>query len=159
TDAFAGSDIPYDNATLKQLNDVPGSIPILGSTNNCNAGNNPAGAPQGFFSDYHPPYQPINAGNTYPNPNDQKRNLMSFPVTGSAVVIAVDMRGNDGNGVPICSSATKPTALSFTGTMISGLFGGSIKTWNDPLLTAGGVNGQLAADGCTGPITRVVRLD
>jgi len=61
--------------------------------------------------------------------------------------------------VPICSSATKPTSLQLTGTMISGLFGGSIRNWNDAALTAGGVNGQLATDGCTGPVSRVVRLD
>src|SRR5262249_30885274 len=80
-------------------------------------------------------------------------------VTGSAVVIAADLNGNAANGTAICSSATKPTSLQLTGTMISGLFGGSIQNWNDPALTAGGLNPALAVDGCTGPVTRVVRLD
>ena len=170
TDAFAGSDIPYDNATLKQLNDVPASIPINSATNNCNAGNNSSGAPAGFFSDYNPPFLPNNHGsNVYPLGNcatvpapctgDQKENLMSFPVTGSAVVIAVDLNGNSAAGTPICSQTTKPTSLQLTSTMISGLFGGSILTWSDPALTAGGLNPTLATDGCTGPVTRVVRLD
>jgi ABC-type phosphate transport system substrate-binding protein len=166
TDAFAGTDIPYDNATLKQLNEVPGSVPIGGATNNCSAS---AATATGFGADYNPPYPPNGHPGVYPTGNcattpapctgDQTKNLMSFPVTGSAVVVAANLNGNDGTGTPICSSTTKPTALTLTGTMINGLFGGTITHWNDPALIAGGRNGQLTTDGCTGPVTRVVRLD
>jgi ABC-type phosphate transport system substrate-binding protein len=156
TDAFAGTDVPYNTAQLLALNGSPTAQAnydvIFGGTpgsRNCQSATG-----TGFGTSYVPYYQPINgaAPNTsYPNANDVAAPLMSFPVAGSAVVVAVNLKGTG-----ICTG-TPPAAIQLTGSMVSKLFGGDILTWNDPALRVGGINAGLA--NCPGAVTRVVRLD
>ena len=148
TDAFGGSDIPYDNATLALLDGAPGSIKINGLTNNCsnqvNAGGGNAGG--GFGPDYAPSYAPN--GGTYPNAADVAGQMLSFPVAGASEAVFANLNG-------VCT--TPPTTLTLTGSQISLLFGGEITNWNDSRLVGAGTG--LGTSSCTGPVTRVVRLD
>jgi ABC-type phosphate transport system substrate-binding protein len=144
TDAFAGSDIPYDNATLALLDSAPGSISINGKTGA--AGCSDTVANGGFGSDYAPSYAPN--GGTYPNAADQTAKMMSFPVAGASEAVFADLHG-------ICT--TVPTTITLTGLQISLLFGGDITNWSDARLS--GAGGGLGTAACTGAVTRVVRLD
>ena len=130
-DAYGGSDIPYDEATLGQLDGAPGA------TGGCT-----------FATDS--PFQP--APGPYPNgTTDVQSKIINFPIGGSAVAVAVNLQTTD------CTGGPRPTALSFTTAMVSKLFSGDISNWNDPQLRAGGLNANLA--NCNKAITRVVRLD
>jgi ABC-type phosphate transport system substrate-binding protein len=168
---FAGTDTPFDNATLQQLNQsnphqifLNGGVPDAGATaivSNCH--NTVSGA--SAFGDgtvgntWNPPFPPNDASNLYPATGDTQANIMAFPVTGSAVAVAVNLHGKDSTGTNICSSATVPASLNLTPAMVEGLIGGSIKTWGAAALTAGGLNSTLTTDGCTGAVTRIVRFD
>jgi ABC-type phosphate transport system substrate-binding protein len=109
TDAFAGTDIPYDQATLAQLNGAPGATGSCGIT-------------------FTPPFQP-NAPLTFPDPADVQANVMSFPVAGSSVALPVNLQAADCGG-------TKPASLQFSVANVSKIFGGDIANWNDPRLVA-----------------------
>src|SRR5262249_34383583 len=117
TDALWGSELPYDQATLASLRGAPGAL-------GC-----------GSFASLRPPYAPSQS--PFPDATDVAAPIMSFPVAASPVAIGVDLQAVDCGG-------TKPSNLQFTTSMISRLLGGDIKTWNDPDLRAGGVNGSLA---------------
>jgi len=107
TDAFAGSDIPYDVNTLGQLNGNPGAI-----TGGCTA-----------FGAYAPLFQPT--PNPYPNGNDDGGiQIMSFPVAISSVVVGIDFGGTAG-----CPNAAS-TAVQITGPQLSQIYGGEIANWN-----------------------------
>jgi ABC-type phosphate transport system substrate-binding protein len=156
TDAFAGTDVPYNTSQLLALNGDPHAQSnydvIFGGTpgsRNCQSATGTA-----FGTSFVPFYQPINGSaptTSYPNASDTAANLMSFPVAGSAVVIGVNLKGSG-----ICST-TPPSTIQLTGKMVSLLFGGDILTWDDSRLETGGVNAGLA--NCHGAVTRVVRLD
>src|SRR5262249_14799276 len=75
-----------------------------------------------------------------------------------AVALFVDLSGKDSTGANICTG-TPPTTLTLTKDMVDGLLGGTIKTWGDARLRAGGANNSLNTAGCTGAVTRVVRRD
>jgi phosphate transport system substrate-binding protein len=109
TDAFAGTDIPYDQNTLNQLNGAPGTI-----TGGCSITWAPAANP---------------TTGPWPNANDVQANVMSFPVAGSSVAVMVNLSAAACGG-------TKPTALNFSANTVSKLFGGDYQTWNDPALVA-----------------------
>jgi ABC-type phosphate transport system substrate-binding protein len=165
TDAFAGTDVPYNNAQLAALNGDPTSQAnydtIFGTGPNhdqhftCQSATGTA-----FGTSFVPYYQPINGAaptTSYPNGADVAGALMSFPVAGSAVTVDVNLKG-----AGICSPSA-PAAVSLTGKMVSLLFGGDILNWNDIRLRdtngdgIGDVNPGLA--NCPGAVTRVVRLD
>ena len=132
TDAFGGTDVPYFVSTLTQLDGAPGTI-------------------SGCDISFAPPYTPTpNAGGPpfYPHSADSTANIMSFPVAGGAVGIAVHLATSG-----TCPSP--PTSLQFSSLTMSHLFGGDYATWNAPDLVAD--NPSLA--GCSTPITRVVRAD
>jgi phosphate transport system substrate-binding protein len=107
TDAFGGTDIPYFQATLTQLNGAPGTIGGCGIT-------------------FTPPYTPAP---TYPSANDTTANVMSVPVAGGAVTIGVNL-------VSTATCATPPTSLQFSTAAMTKLFGGDISNWSDPVLVA-----------------------
>lgn len=127
TDAFAVSDIPYDNATLAKLWDLPGTL-------------------GGCAITFTPPFAP-NSG-TYPGASDVTAKVMSFPIAGSSVAVAVRLTAADCGG-------TAPGALKLTVSTMSRIWGGEITAWNDPLLVAD--NPGLAS--CTATVTRVTRFD
>ena len=133
TDAFAGSDVPYDTATLGLFNGAPGTLGALGG--NC-------------VPAVTPPYAPNVA--PFPNAADVAANIMSFPVAGSSEVIGVNLQAANCGG-------TKPAAIQLTGAMVSDLLQGDVANWNDVRLRAGGINAALA--NCNTPVRRVVRSD
>jgi hypothetical protein len=130
TDSFGGSDAPYTQSTLSELNGAPGAY-------GC-----------GGLSGVTPPYPP-NSG-PYPARNDTSAPVMTFPIAGTAVAIGVNLQASDCSG-------TKPASIQLTTSMISRLLSGDIKTWDDSSLRAGGLNSGLA--NCHRAVTRVVRLD
>jgi ABC-type phosphate transport system substrate-binding protein len=134
TDAFAGTDTPYTQEQLEQLDAAPG------------AETTPAECAIKFT----PPFGPKAP---FPAASDVSAPVMSFPVAGSAVAIAVNLTG----GSPAICAKAVPTALSFTAKEVSRIFGGDAATWGDAELQA--TNPILKTDECTGAITRVVRPD
>ncbi len=131
TDAFAGTDIPYSRVQLEQLNGAPGA------TGGCSI-------------TFEPPFAPNTS--PFPGANDIQASVMSFPIGGSSVTVAVHLTGGAGGS---CPTGTVPTSLKFTPKEVSRIYGGDAQTWNDAELVK--ENPGLSA--CTGPITRVVRFD
>jgi ABC-type phosphate transport system substrate-binding protein len=109
TDAFGGSDVPYEEATLTTLDGAPGALGGCGIT-------------------WTPPFQP--APGPFPNSADATGQLMSYPIGGSSVTILVNLASTDCGG-------TAQTAIQLTGVQLSRLLGGDIAMWNDPSLVAG----------------------
>ena len=135
TDAFGGSDIPYDTTTLTALNGAPGAI-----SGGCSA-----------LAGITPPYQP--KPGPWPDPTDVTAPIMSFPVAGSSVAIVVNLQAADCGGI-------KPPRLAFTALQVSLLFGGEIQTWNDPRLrTSAAPNNNAQLANCPGAVTRIKRFD
>jgi ABC-type phosphate transport system substrate-binding protein len=130
TDAFAGSEWPYTQTGLGQLNGAPGSFGCA------------------LFAALAPPYQP--KPGPYPAAGDATRPIMTFPVAGTSVAIGINLQASHCGG-------TKPASVQLTATMLSRLLSGDITNWSDPDLRAGGLNAGLAA--CNRAVTRVVRLD
>jgi ABC-type phosphate transport system substrate-binding protein len=154
TDAYGGTDVPYNSNQLQNLDTAVASTVIIGTGNTCQT------APAADFGTaYYPPFPPQDGGpspaaSSYPAAGDAVAKMMSFPVAGSAVAVIAHL------DTTVCS--TVPTSLSFTGLQISLLFGGDILSWNDPRLVNGDPTGQGANAGlanCTGAVTRVVRFD
>jgi ABC-type phosphate transport system substrate-binding protein len=135
TDAFSGSDTPYTEANLAELDGVPGK------TGSCGI----------LFT---PPFQP-NTPASWPDKEsgkeDTQANVMSFPVGGSSVALPVNLTN------AVCTAGTKvaPTSLSLTSKEVSRIFGGDAPKWNDSELVA---NNPLLAN-CEGAIVRIVRFD
>jgi ABC-type phosphate transport system substrate-binding protein len=133
TDAYAGTDLPYSEAQLAGLNGAPGNSVIGGCSTY---------ATQPFAPDA------TTNGTTFPAAADQEAPIMSFPIAGSSVDIAVNLTAADCGG-------TKPSNLKFTPAQMTYLWGGNAVDWNDATLVTG--NPSLA--NCTTPVTRVVRQD
>jgi ABC-type phosphate transport system substrate-binding protein len=131
TDAWGGSDGPYSNSQLTSMNGAPSPA---------------ASCPSAFGSTVSPFLQ-----GPFPNVGDATANIMSFPIAGSANVVAVNLTG------AACPGGPAPVTLQFTAAMVDGLFDGRILTWSDPVLRAGGLNANLA--NCTTPVLRRVRSD
>jgi ABC-type phosphate transport system substrate-binding protein len=129
TDAFAGDSLPYSEAQLAELNGVPGA------TGKCKLA-------------FTPPFTPTATNNEFPNSADISAPIMSFPIGGSSVAIAVNFG---------TACTTDPTSLKLNAKEVSRIFGGDAATWNDSELVAN--NPALSTDGCTGAIQRVVRFD
>ena len=131
TDAFAGTDTPYSRAQLEQLDGAPGAM-------------------GGCSITFEPPFEPKSA--PFPAANDIQDNVMSFPVGGSSVTVAMHLTSGAGGS---CPTGALPTSLKFTPKEVSRLYGGDVVHWNDAELVA--TNPTLKE--CTGPVTRVVRQD
>jgi hypothetical protein len=129
TDAYGGTDIPFDEATLALLNGAPGA------TGSC-------------AIPFTPP-NPPNSG-TYPDPADQQAQLMVFPVAAGAVGQGYHLTPADCGGVVV-------PRIKLTAQMVSLLIGGDILKWKDARLRTGGINGKLK--NCNIAVTRIVRLD
>jgi ABC-type phosphate transport system substrate-binding protein len=139
TDAFNGTDVPYTEAQLLQLNGAPGEE--AGGAAKCpNKTENPL---------YEAPFTPKSE---FPGTNDIATPVMALPIGGSSVTVAVHLTSGTGGS---CPTGTLPKSLSFTQKEVSRLYGGDVATWNDPELV--GTNASLKE--CTGPVTRVVRQD
>jgi ABC-type phosphate transport system substrate-binding protein len=138
TDAFAGTDIPYTESNLKELNETAGKY-----------GEAQGGACKIAFT---PPFQP-NSPATWPDTEagkvDSTAPLMSYPVAGSAVAPVTNIT------TTTCGGKPAPLTLSFTGKELSRINGGDAQKWNDAELVAN--NPELKE--CTGAIARVVRQD
>lgn len=131
TDAFAGTDTPYSRLQLEQLDGAPGAM-------------------GGCSITFEPPFEPKSA--PFPAANDIQDNVMSFPVGGSSVTVAMHLTSGAGGS---CPTGALPTSLKFTPKEVSRLYGGDVTHWNDAELVA--TNPTLKE--CTGPVTRVVRQD
>lgn len=133
TDAFTGAEAPYTQAALASLNGEPGAL----------------GCSQ--FSSLEPPYQPTPG--PFPAPTDQAARIMSFPIGGTSVVIAVNLEAAD------CGGASG--ALLLTTSLLSRLLGGDIRMWNSAALRpqVGGSTINSWLQNCNVPVTRVVRFD
>lgn len=151
TDMFAGTDLPYNNTQLG----TPGNTTVAGL-------DGPPGSESGGTAPQYscdngtlnttavpPPYGPQPSSGPWPNSADTAVNAMSFPVAGGAVAYAINLNG-------MCTGAT-PTNLDLTQAEFQDIWEGTINQWNDPALVA--TNPSLSSDGCSGPITRVVRQD
>lgn len=153
TDFFAGTDLPYDstqlgtpgNGAVAGLDGPPGSESGgTAPTYNCQTQTaiNTTAVP--------PPFGPQTPGG-YPNTSDTAKNIMSFPIGGGGVAIAVNLNG-------MCTVATPgPGTISLTSDEFNKIMQGTINQWNDPELVA--TNSILSTDNCKGNIQRVVRFD
>ncbi len=104
TDAFAGTDIPYSVAQLKELDEAPGK------TGGC-----------GIL--FEPPFQPNPA--PWPDAADTQGNVMALPSAGSSVATIVNLTEKN------CGGTKPPATLNFTAKEVSRIFGGDAATWND----------------------------
>lgn len=146
TDAFYGSDIPYDEVQWGQLGQAPGTT--VEGQNGC----------AGFNGTYTPAYGPLpsypfSGGTTFP-PNpigtvtagslaaDAAAQPMSFPIAGSSVAIGINLTNTD------CGGQVVPAAPNLDRQVISDLFSGKYAQWSD-------VPGFPA--GCTVAVKRAVR--
>jgi ABC-type phosphate transport system substrate-binding protein len=140
TDAFGGTDIPYDQTGLGQLWGPAGTFTRDGITG-CDPGS-ASGLP------YSP--QPNGAAPFYPSTQGGATNtqatMMSFPVAIGSAAIGVHF-----------TSAGCPTAgsqIQLTPSQVSGLFGGTISNWSTL-----GSEPSFNWTTCSVPVTRVVRAD
>jgi hypothetical protein len=136
TDAFAGTDLPYNNTQLTGENGAPGAE--LTGTQTCANIYNVANAP----------YQPQP---TFPPTGAGTQPLMVFPIAAGAVALAANFNG-------VCTTVPAAgTSFNLTSNELDLIFQGKIDTWNDPALVA--TDPFLSTDGCTGQIQRIVRFD
>ena len=119
TDAFSGSDIPYTMADFTNIDGAPGAQ--AGGLGSC--------LKAGWVS----PFQSI------ANPGDPAGKMMSFPIIGGALAMAVNF------GNPITAGC--PTTLNLTTAQVAAIWSGTDTNWNQ------------VVSGCNLAITRVVRQD
>ena len=143
TDAFAGTDLPYSEAQLKELNEAPETL-VKNEGKTCAA-----------TITFKFPFQPNEPPKEWPDREAGKEDttapIMSFPVGGASVALPVHLTAATCENNP----ANVPTSLKFTAHEVSRIFGGEAATWSDTELA--GTNPALKK--CPGAITRVVRFD
>jgi ABC-type phosphate transport system substrate-binding protein len=139
SDFFAGTDLPYNNSQLTDLDTTPGQL-LTDGASTCGAKVNLSAVP--------PPYGPQTTVG-YPNTGDASAQIMGMPIGAGAVAIAENLNG-------MCTSGT-PGSLNLTADELDKIFQGVINQWDDNELVA--TNPILATDGCHGAIKRVVRFD
>jgi ABC-type phosphate transport system substrate-binding protein len=140
TDAFTGTDVPYTQAQLLELNEVPGKE--AGGAANCPNKTNTPG--------FEPPFQP--KPEPYPNVKDITAKVMAIPIGGSSVALSMHLTEGAGGS---CPTTALPSEVNLTPKEVSKLYGGDYLTWNAPELVVN--NPELKE--CSGTITRVVRAD
>ncbi|MGO9974716.1 MAG: hypothetical protein ACLP01_18300 [Solirubrobacteraceae bacterium] len=146
TDAFGGTDIPYAMADWNAINGAPNAeVAVSGKACYPNA--------------YVAPFQQYIGGNDNADAQGSAGNgVMSFPIGGSAVEIAVNLTRAE---CTVGSGAIGP--LHFTAGDIANLLGGNYLTWGQLDANNGALGNDLNENpslaGCTEPITRVVRND
>jgi ABC-type phosphate transport system substrate-binding protein len=150
-DLYSGSDTPYDQATLTKADGAPGLVDgntwYPGTPTECSGGSlntwtNPFFGSTGAY--------PFNGGTQASS--DQTANLMSFPVTGTAVAVGAffGVAGTDSHGCP-----ANP---QITDAQMSSLFNGTTTNWTQ--LGGAFANCFSGSSGSTPlPVTRVVRVD
>jgi hypothetical protein len=134
---FDGTDLPYGDTDLENLDGAPGLEVGAGGASLCSGSN-------GLVA----PYGPQGLGTTGVT-GDASAPVMSFPITGGAVAIAINLNG-------VCTTVPTQT-IDLTSLEFNDIMQGTINKWNDTHLT--NTNPILATDGCTGTIQRVVRQD
>jgi hypothetical protein len=136
SDAFGGTDLPYNNTQLTGMNGAPGAE--LTGTQTCASTYNLANAP----------YQPQP---TFPPTGAGTQATMVFPIAAGADAVAANFNA-------VCTT-TPPSTTSFnlTSHEMDLIWQGKIDTWNDPALVA--TDPFLSTDGCTGDIQRIPRFD
>jgi ABC-type phosphate transport system substrate-binding protein len=143
TDAFAGTDLPYSNQQLKELNEAPETL-VKGEGKTCAS-----------TTTFKFPFQPNEPPKEWPDKEagheDTTAPIMSFPIGGSSVALPVHITAATCEN----NAAQVPTELDFTAKEVSRIFGGEALTWNDTELA----ENNPALKKCPGPITRVVRFD
>lgn len=151
TDAFGGTDIPYDQAGLGQLWGPAGTFTRDGITG-CDPGTS-------FVANY-PPLPNGGTGAQYPSTVNGATNtqatMMSFPVAIGSAAIGVHFASTD-TGCP-----TAGTQITLSQSQISQLFSGDITTWTALGSTPGfnwGSPGCKTSGGTDVPVARVVRSD
>ena len=143
TDAFGGTDKPYSNTQLKELNEAPEKL-VTGEGKTCAA-----------TITFKFPFQPNEPPKEWPDREagheDSTTPVMSFPVGGSAEALVAHLTAAN------CEDKAEnvPTSLKFTGKEVSRIFGGEAATWSDTELVT--TNPALAK--CPGVIHRIVRFD
>ena len=123
TDLFAGTDLPYSDTQLSQINGAPGTEDPNGTgpaCGNLNTGSVPA------------PFGPLPPGGSYPPAADATANAMSFPVAGGAVAFSANLNG--ACPAPTVSFPAPQTQLQLAATELDQIWQGKIKAWNDPSL-------------------------
>jgi ABC-type phosphate transport system substrate-binding protein len=136
TDDFAGTDLPYSSTQLTEIDGPVGELEGTKAAGGCE--------PAGFS----PPYLP---SAPWPGALDKEAKLMSFPIGGSSVAIAVNLVAAD------CKKDAAPGELKFSDKEINRLFAGEVANWEDSEIDKN--NPELKTDECDGAITRVVRED
>jgi ABC-type phosphate transport system substrate-binding protein len=151
---FGGSDIPYDNATLATLDSDPGGLlngSSQGSPQKYCTGSTSGGPPaQPDIATLLNPFYgatgqyPFKGSPAAPANADQTTNIMSFPVTSTAVMVGEFFGASPAAGCP--ANGSQP---QLTGQQLSDIFGGLDTNWQ-----------QIFGTGnCNVPIRRDVRVD
>jgi ABC-type phosphate transport system substrate-binding protein len=91
------------------------------------------------------PFPPNTA--PFPARTDVAASPLTVPIAATTIALPYNLP----------ASCTATGALQLTGKMVSALFGGVIRSWDDRRLRKGGVNPSLAT--CKVPVLRVVRSD
>jgi ABC-type phosphate transport system substrate-binding protein len=134
TDAFAGSDKPYNQTDLTNMRGAPGSGGCTAVT-----GSDPSGAQVN-------PFTPT--GTPFPGAGDVTSPILSFPVAVSAVALGINFTAAGSNAT--CRNANN---YHFSANQVSKLMGGDFLTWDQV------IPGCLTPGGTAIPIKRVVRSD
>lgn len=140
TDFFAGTDLPYNNSQLTDLDSTPGQL-LTDESSTCGAKINTSAFPS--------PFGP--AASSYPNTSDASASIMGMPIAAGAVALATNLTG-------MCTNGT-PTGLNLTADEFDKIMQGVINQWDDNELVATNPILGPTQDNCTGAITRVVRQD
>ena len=129
SDLFSASGFPYDADQLRLLRSRPGAL-----------GSCPTDSRSPF-----PPNTP-----PFPARTDVTASPLTVPIAASTVGVITNLPAG-------CSPTGAQVQLQLTGKMVSALFAGIVKTWDDQRLRKGGVNPTLVS--CKVPVVRVVRSD
>jgi ABC-type phosphate transport system substrate-binding protein len=127
-DMFSTSGFPYSADQLGLLRERPGAF---------------GSCPTSSRSPFPPNIKP------FPARTDVAAGPLTVPVAASTVGLIANLAS--------CSPTGAAPPLQLTGKMVSALFAGIVKTWDDRRLRKGGLNSFLAT--CKVPVVRVVRSD
>ena len=131
TDAFSGSDIPYTMADFNNIDGAPGAQ--AGGLGSC------------LKASYVSPFQ------STANAGDPAGKMMSFPIVGGAIALAVNLPAACANAGGGYNFTTADIAAIWSGTQANW---GGLDPTNDPNLTT-----TCGPGGTNVPVTRVVRQD
>ncbi len=148
TDFFAGTDLPYNSTQLTNLDAAPGT------GQNCTTYSDPTGWNPDLVP---PPFGPQNYGTWGSSSTGATAKAMAFPVAAGAIAFVANLTGQPSSTQGGCTITPSGVNLDLTPIEMDDIWQGTINVWNDPVLDQN--NTWLSADGCSGPIQRVVRQD